>query len=145
MRNTTFWSHELNSVKSAAPAQGMPADTDHKQQSKQLQHVLSMPSVQETHCSAALSSNKMKEMRTNMQQCLPTAACMAEREAFATLPYVFGASCSSGCGSLRPYTLSSSALEMRWHTTATGVRTSVNLSMGMTPADNQCSDVSMPW
>lgn len=46
--------------KSAAPPQGMPADTDHKQQSKQLQNGLSMPSVQGIHCSAALSSNKMK-------------------------------------------------------------------------------------
>ncbi len=79
-----------------------------------------------------------------MQHCLPTAAGMAEREAYERLPYVFGASCSSGCGSLRPYTLSSSALEIRWHTTATGVRTSVNLSMGMTPAHNQCGEVRVP-
>ena len=88
----------------------LTADTDHKQQSKQLQHVLSMPSMIETNCSATHSSNKRKKMRTDMQQCLPS---MAEHEAYAKLPHMFGASCSSGCGSLRPYTLSSSALEMR--------------------------------
>ncbi len=129
MRNTTFWSCESNIVKSEA--QGMRAAViDYKQvQHKACQcdyrtHWLlaaqaAAACAQRTQRarnkrSAALSSSKLNNFQTNRQQLLSNCSIMAEREADERLPHVFGASCSSGCGSLRPYTLFSSALEMRW-------------------------------
>ena len=52
------------------------------------------------------------------------------------MAYLLGASCSSGFGSFRPYTRSNSGRAMRSHTTATGVRTSVSRSIGITPEAN---------
>ena len=68
---------------------------------------------------------------------------MAKRKADERLPHMFGASCSSGCAGLRPYTISSTTLQKRWHTTATEIQMSVNLSMGMRHTERQCSDVMM--